>query len=242
MRFFYVILTPGDVRMSKTPAHDTAKTEFRLEPVRIAPRWEEWAESYGSSARTLKRWAAHGRERGEECPLDDPGQMPAWWARHMSQRVPPKVQQAAAVAGTISPAVEEAPVGAGETEVQEEIEVREDELGLEKTLERLAIMEVKLSRKATEPGQTKAWLDTVARMGSVAERLRIEATRLGKLLPRDQVEEAIHAFHGPIEREIRLLYGTMCKALGLPPSPDREAVWHSEVDSLFGRFAEEVLR
>ncbi len=220
---------------------------FTLEPesARPEPRWEEWEKLYGSSARTLKRWASIGRGKGDECPLWEAGAMPGWWTRNMTQRIPHKVLLAAKSdegEGGEPEQVVPATGGDGSSQLQEEGEISADDLGLERTLERLSLMEVRLSRKAAEPGQTKAWLDTVSRMSTVAEKLRVEAERFGRLLPRDQVEEAIHAFHGPIEREIRLLYKTMCDALGLPPSPEREARWNEEVDNVFRRFGEEVLR
>jgi hypothetical protein len=120
--------------------------------------------------------------------------------------------------------------------------VAEEEIGIEQTLRRLAETEVRLSRVATDPGQTKAWLDTVARMSSAAERLRQEQERMGKLIPRDRAEVMIHEFHQPVEREIRLLYRVMCENCGLPATPETEDRWNKECDRLFARFAEEVFR
>jgi hypothetical protein len=203
--------------------------------------WEALAGIYGKSVRTLKRYDQDGREAGDLCPLESPEKMPKWWQTHMKHQVPVWLMKAAE--GVAAPAVEVAEI---ETPEMEDVPVDEnvsaDEMGLEKTLERLAKMEVVLSRQASKPGQNKAWLDTITRMGTVAEKLRVEAERLGKLLPKDKVEEAIHAFHGPIEREIRLLYRSMCSVLGVQPTPDNEAKWNEEVDGLFRRFGEEVLR
>lgn len=199
--------------------------------------WEDLERRYGKSARTLKRYDQTGREVGDPCPLESPTKMPAWWQKHMKQQVPKVILSAARAVGIVKPAVA-APVIAEETPD----EVTAEEMGLERTLERLSKMEVRLHRTASEPGQTKAWLDTISRMTNVAEKLRVEAVRLGKLLPRDQVEEALHSFHGPVEREIRLLYGAMCGVLGLPPSPEREGHWNGQVDDIFRRFQEEVLR
>jgi hypothetical protein len=120
--------------------------------------------------------------------------------------------------------------------------VTEDEIGLEHTLRRLAETEVRLSRVATDPGQTKAWLDTVARMSSAAERLRQEHERMGKLIPRDKAETMIHEFHQPVEREIRLLYRVMCEDCGMPATPETEDRWNKECDRLFARFGQEVFR
>ena len=220
---------------------------FSLEPesIKVQPDWEGWAALYKKSPRSLKRWAALGRKCGEDCPLGEPAKMPGWFQRHMKQRVPPELLQAARnseskednglteTGDPEAPPPEEPPLN---------MEVSDDEMGLEKTLERLSRTEVQLSRKATAPGQTQAWLNVITRMGTVAEKLRTEGERLGKLLPRDLVEQAIHAFHGPIEREIRLLYRTMCAAMGLQPTPENEARWNEEVDILFRRFGEEVLR
>jgi hypothetical protein len=202
--------------------------------------------------RTVKEWVALGKEAGDPVPLDDGSALAAWWVRHMKHRVPDAILRAAAAGKpllelpVVVPPAEKAadPVAEVSAEESSEVElpVLAEELGLEKTLERLAQMEVRLSRKAHEPGQTKAWLDTVQRMTTVAQQLRVEATRLGNLLPKDLVEEAIHALHGPIEREIRLLYPTLCQVMGLPASPDREAQWSAEVDRIFVRFNEKVLR
>ena len=113
--------------------------------------------------------------------------------------------------------------------------------GLEAELGRLETLAARLSIKSHEPGQAKAYLDTVARMGTLSAKLREEAERMKRLLPRDAVESAIHEFHGPIEREVRLLYRTMCELMGLPPTPEKEDVWNKELDRLFVRFQGEVL-
>jgi hypothetical protein len=105
----------------------------------------------------------------------------------------------------------------------------------------LETLAARLSIKSHEPGQAKAYLDTVARMGTLSEKLREEAERMKRLLPRDAVETAIHEFHGPIEREVRLLYRTMCELMGLPPTPEKENVWNKELDRLFVRLQGEVL-
>jgi hypothetical protein len=219
--------------------------EVELFPAAVPGKrnWEELAAMYGKSVRTLKRYDQDGRESGDPPVLEEPGKMREWWQKHMKQQVPPWLLKAEKNFSV--PAEEEVLVDVPPDETDEdpeEVEVLADEMGLEKTLERLAKMEVRLSRSAYKPGQTKAWLDTISRMGTVAEKLRVEAERLGKLLPKDKVEEAIHAFHGPIEREIRLLYRSMCTVLGIQPTPENEAKWNEEIDSLFRLFGEEVLR
>ena len=176
----------------------------------------------------------------------------AWWQRSMKLRVPPGITEAVVksrqAAGKTVEVAEELPLGkpvpVEETARRTEIDrpVTEEEIGLEHTLRRLAETEVRLSRVATDPGQTKAWLDTVARMSSAAERLRLEHERMGKLIPKDKAETMIHEFHQPVEREIRLLYRVMCEMAGIPATPETEDRWNKECDRLFSRFKEEVFR
>ena len=216
------------------------------------PMLKEYAERYGADLRTVKRWKAHGVARQDELPLDDPEAMMAWWQRNMKLRVPPGITEAVVAwrkAGkSTGPVIELMPdltlLDAPLPDRQAQIEkpVAEDEIGLEHTLRRLAETEVRLSRVATDPGQTKAWLDTVARMSSAAERLRQEHERMGKLIPRDKAETMIHEFHQPVEREIRLLYRVMCELCGIPSTTETEDRWNKECDRLFSRFKEEVFR
>lgn len=237
-------------------AAEVEAAELRRTGLRMS--LEEYAERYGASVRTVKRWRAIGGECGDEVPLDDPEAMLAWWARRMKQRVPaginlavvamrkaagvPQVKLELPVVAEAAPAVV-APVAAVPAPPPSDDDpVRDEDLGLEQTLRRLREQEVKLSRKAGEPGQAKPWLDTIARLGTVEQKLREEQERQGKLVPRLWAEQAIHDFHRPIEREIRALYRSMCDALGLPPSPEREAQWHAQCDKVFARFGEEVLR
>lgn len=185
-----------------------------------------WAARYGATERTVKRWMAHGRERGEEPPLGNPAEMLAWWSRWMANRPPRGVTSAAGTAVPAENPAETAPPSGR---------------GLEYELERLELLAAKLSVKAHEPGQAKPYLDTVARMVALTKQMREEAERQKRLLPRDLVETAIHEFHGPIEREIRLLYRSLCEILGLGASPDREDLWNRECDRLFTRFSQGVL-
>lgn len=205
----------------------------------------------GVSPRTLKRWVKVGKDAKDRCPLEDAKALAGWWTRHFTNKVPDGVLRAqpllelpvAKVEKIVQ--VEKRAAGApvvGEVPKEEELPVGDEELGIERTLERLERMEVRLSRKAHEPGQTKAWLETVQRMGSMQEKLRMEMERMGKLLPKDVVEDVLHSYHGPIERETRLMYRTMCEVMGLPASPEREAAWNEECDRMFLKFGEQVFK
>ena len=203
------------------------------------------AVRYGIKVRSAKRWVAVGRENGDPCPLDDARGMVGWWTRNMKQRVPQEILAAAGPDVVMEipvarPAAVVKPEPVAEAEVVVSLDLP-DGLGLEAELGRIEELARRLSVKAHEPGQAKAYLDTVARMGTLSEKLRSEAEKMKKLLPRDVVEAAIVEFHGPIEREVRLLYRTMVELIGLGPSPEKEDLWNRELDRLFVRFREEVL-
>lgn len=205
--------------------------------------YRDHAERYGKSLRTVKAWVALGKENGDAPPFDDPAAMIQWWTRNKSHRVPDSLWKAAGSEAMmeIPPAAEAAPVEEESVEEEGEEEMDESgELGLVAEVDALVKLARKLRNKAPKPGQTKPYLDTLARLGKLTADLRAEAEREGKLMPRDAVEAAIVSFHGPIEREIRLLYQTMCGCIGVPSSPEREAAWHAEVDRLFARFQQSL--
>jgi hypothetical protein len=120
--------------------------------------------------------------------------------------------------------------------------VQEGEKGLEQMMDRLMSMEVTLSRKASDPGGAKPWLDTIARTSSLITKLREEKEKLGALVPKDMAEAAIHEFHGPIENGVRGIGADFCREAGLPWTSVQEAAWSKCCDELFKRFGEEVFR
>ncbi len=224
-------------------------------------RLEHYAVEYDAAERTVKRWCKDGKTAGDPCPLDDPEQLLAWWSRNKRQVAPAGINAAvvrARKSAPIAPKAVPAVIPEGELPLLSlgpgtptppavdeplpvEIVVPEGR-GLQAELRRLEDLAARLSAQAHLPGQAKNYLDALARMGAISEKLRIEAERLGKLLPRDQVEEVLHAFHGPIESGVRGLVATMADVLGVELTPEREEAWNLACDGLFGRFKEEVLR
>ena len=193
------------------------------------------AARYCVTERTAKRWMAHGKQCKEAPPFHDPAGMIAWWSRWMVQRPPAGLMDALSMVDQPKTAAPEE-----KEPTAPSVPAPDRETGLIPELARLEDLAVTLSVKAHEPGQAKPYLDTVARMTSLTKQMREEAERMKKLLPKDLVETAIHEFHGPIEREVRLLYKTLCEITGLPHSPDNEAKWHREIDKLFIRFSGEI--
>jgi hypothetical protein len=80
---------------------------------------DRWSAVYGTEHRQLRRWVKQGEASGDNCPLDDPIQMPAWWARNMRYQVPGKILAAAKACDPppeSSPVVEAPAKGLGEME------------------------------------------------------------------------------------------------------------------------------
>lgn len=57
---------------------------------------DRWQALYDTDHRQLRRWHRHGEDKRDAVPFDHPARMPAWWARNMKHRVPPKILSAAA--------------------------------------------------------------------------------------------------------------------------------------------------
>ncbi len=55
-----------------------------------------YAERYGQSLRTIKRWTSLGRTAGDPPPLDEPAHMARWFARNHKQRAPEILERLAA--------------------------------------------------------------------------------------------------------------------------------------------------
>jgi hypothetical protein len=149
-----------------------------------------YAARYGASARTIKRWVKIGRDRDDALPLDQPGEMRAWWSRCMTLRCPPGIVQAAVD-------VAREPKEAKETDIRP-LMLESEERGLAGALARLEQMEVRLAERADQPGQADPWLRTISRMTALATKLRQELQAQGELVPKREVAAELKTFHGQI--------------------------------------------
>jgi hypothetical protein len=205
-------------------------------------RYSEYAETFGASERTVKRWVSVGRKSGDEIPLDDPLSVRAWWSRNMSQRCPDGItaaEVAARAAGAISPAAEVPAPPAEEVPSVPSIELAAEE-GMAGALKRLEQMEVAFSKLANQPGRAKDWFDSIARMTSLASNVRKEMEAAGLLAPKAEVAEAVRDFMSPIETGIREMYQRFCAILDLAETPEKEAAWSRECDRLFSHWGKEL--
>jgi hypothetical protein len=160
----------------------------------------------------------------------------------MRKRVPDELF---AAAGRTVAAVKEASVAEKKVEavplLVEGVEIPVGR-GVEAELVRLEELAARLSVKAHEPGQARNYTQAVSQMSILTKRLREEAERARKLLPRDAVEAMLHEFHGPIEREVRMMLVAMAAIMHWPVTPTLEEAWHRVCDDTFQRMGEEVLR
>lgn len=92
--------TANDNQGTQKATATDAAPEFALEaPVvasgrlraKYAQHYDVYAQRFGVTTRTIKRWVSAGKEAKDECPLDAPKQLPAWWDRNMQYAMPVKV-------------------------------------------------------------------------------------------------------------------------------------------------------
>jgi hypothetical protein len=220
------------------------------------PRWEEWAVLYGSSPLTLKRWAAHGRDRADDCPLEVAAEMPGWWSRNMAQRIPHKVLLAAQSAGwkpghAVAVAAAPVVIPGDLAEPLKFEEARADEMGIEATLKRLEDMEIFANRTYKEAiavgDQNKALIAERSFRQLAAEKVKVEekvrAARLAArdLIPRQEAEARIAEVHGDLILRFRGLGDRVCRSFGQPVTAESEAKWLDLVDEFCIALREEVL-
>lgn len=213
-------------------------------PCRFGRPLREYVEVYGAAVRTIKQWVRRGDDVGEPVPLDDPVGMVRWWERWMKKRVPEEIWKAAgplAEMAAVTPK-EEKVVHVPKADEKPGEVVMPEGIGLEAELGRLEILAARLSVTAHEPGQARNYTAAVSQMSILSRRMREELERERRLLPREEVERFIHEFHGPIEREVRLLVDGMGEAIGVPVTPLMREAWNRLCDETFSRMGEEVLR
>lgn len=195
-------LLPAGSVASESEEPEEKKRSGRASRTGFEHGYDFYAERYGASARTVKRWVKIGREADDATPLDDPLRMRSWWARCMKLRCPAgvvgaEVEALKAAPEKVAERPEEVPVVEGVPEVAR-VQLETEERGLAGALARMEQMEVKLAERADQPGQAKPWLDTISRMTSVATKLRQELVEQGKLVPKNEVAAELKGYHGQI--------------------------------------------
>jgi hypothetical protein len=170
----------------------------------------------------------------------------------MAQRIPHKVLLAAG--GKELPAKAKEKVKAATAEAGDArafVGATEAEMGLEATLRRLEDSEVfahGMYRDAIESGDTnKALIAERSFRQLAAEKVKVEGkvveARLAArdLVPRMEAEARISDVHGDLNLRFRGMGDKICRAFGLPVTPENEAKWQDLADDLCAVLLEEVL-
>jgi len=217
-------------------------------------RFSVYAARYGAAERSVKRWAAHGRAKGDHCPLDEPAELRDWWGRNMTHKVPAKILAACARVGDLLelPKVKpkEAEVPAVPAEALALVEIGADDRGIAQELRRA-------EERAWHAHQ--AWLkamnegveDKVAfcqrQCASAAEAVRKiqkdatdEAIRLRNYIPRLEAEQVLGEFGQELLSRVKGMGEGVARALGVAYDAALEAKWSAEVDALCEALQSEV--
>lgn len=209
--------------------------------------WAGYAERYGVSERTCKRWAAHGDDKNDPCPLDQPEEMRGWWARTMSQRCPAKLLGAAVKGRLDEPKREYPPAPEMELPVQPVIlkelqAVEVGEVGIEATLKRLQEAEVHTHReyqdalKAGDEGKAKLaqkmFLDLAKQVAIAEEKAVAQRVRVRDLIPRLEAEVAIADFHQAFHGLLRGGADRFFRAFGVEVSAGNDEKWQVMMDGI----------
>lgn len=203
-----------------------------------------YAQRYGVSLRTVKRWAE------KEPPFDEPEKMAGWWSKNMTQRVP------ASISGGVVPAVAEVkeveliPEEAAPPPVVELSPVGDEEVGIGATQKRLRNAEVLAYRKylevlkGSDAGEIRAalrnWNDISGQVRTITKVARDDEMARKELIPRTVAEAAMAELHQPIVAGFRGLFPDLCRAFGVSPAAESEARWNDLVDGVCDRLNKEV--
>ena len=204
-----------------------------------------YAELFGVSVRTVKRWAA----TAEKPPFDAPAAMLGWWERNMTQRVPESILSAAS--GKSAPVQVDLPVPTVPVERRELLPVADDEMGIGATLKRLANAEVQAYRQleeaiaekddAKQRAAQRLWTDISNQVRSMTKAAREDEVARSGLIPVGQAEQILVGVHADILSGFRGLFPDLCVVFGIPASAAGEGKWLALVDGICVKLRGEVL-
>jgi hypothetical protein len=80
-------IIPLDV-LAKPPTEGQRQPLNTRKHAKYKNKLPEYAEIFGQTERTIKRWIRRGKELSDLPPLDDPSKMATWWRRSMDNQVP----------------------------------------------------------------------------------------------------------------------------------------------------------
>lgn len=211
---------------------------------------KDYAELFGTSDRTIKRWVKTGKNTGVLPPLDDPAAMPAWWAAHYKQRVPECI---VAAANAAAPATAPAPDTIPDSPPKEAVSARTDSIiglgtGFGEMLERVrgaereAYIEYHVALRGGDESRLtltrKTWGELSRQLRELERDAHDILSRSGSLIEKSLVEKLIAEIHAPIINGIRSMWRRVRERMMTTVESQQDRVWQEEVDRLFFRLSD----
>jgi hypothetical protein len=207
---------------------------------------EEFAKVYGQSDRTIKRWIRTGKEAptGSDLPpLESPGDMPAWWARHYKHRCPSEILEAARrskpVTDTAPRPQVAVPAPAGGRQEQAPIEGS----GFEEMLRRVRDAEADAHSKFLEvirqnpddvriPALRKTWQEMAKQLRELERDAGEILEKSGQMASKSLVEKVLAEIHAPIAKGICTLWPRIKGRMLAAAAAEQDRIWKEESEKL----------
>jgi hypothetical protein len=254
----------GELPLANEPA------PFAISARQFLHTYEFYAERFGVTDRSVKRWAAEGRaaDPPDLPPLDCPRDMPAWWGRRMSHRVPARLLEVAATdaaehaarhqepaPGTVTPATSasvadravSSSVGMGETVTrlrEAERDAGEAFATASKPLPRGKDEPLDAPLKYMDAGQVEMLQRRWERMAealrkAVKDEAEMAETR-GELLEKGKVARVLQEIHASVAESIRGLVRRVRPKLAGRSAEEQDEIWQAETEKTFSGFQHEL--
>lgn len=206
---------------------------------------EEFATVYGQSDRTIKRWIRTGKEAATGAdlpPLDSPGDMPAWWARHYKHRCPSEILEAARRARP-APAPKSPPTAIVPVAPQPAGTGFEEMLRRVRDAEAAASVEFLSAMRADPddpkiPSLRKAWSEIGKQLRELERDAHDILTRTGQVAQKSVVEALLAEIHAPIVLGLQSLWPRIKAKMRAATESEQDRIWSDSVSNLLRRLNE----
>ena len=207
---------------------------------------EEFAKVYSQSDRTIKRWIRTGKvcvTGADLPPLDCPGDMPAWWARHYKHKCPSEILEAARQTKASAKAARR-PAAPAQRDVEDHSAHQPVEgSGFEEMLRRMRDAEaaahtIFLETLRADPDDPKiaslrkTWQEMAKQLRELERDAGEILEKSGQMASKNLVEKVLAEIHVPIAKGIGTLWprikGRMLSAAGA----DQDRIWKEESEKL----------
>jgi hypothetical protein len=226
----------------------------------FAEKLAVYAGRYKTDVRTVKRWAAVGRAAtpADLPPLDRARELPTWWLRHMKNRVPAAMLEAAAADDVRHQAAAVPPTVTSPTATTVEDRAVFLDVGMGETVVRFRKAEreageayeaaVNAKDKDGNPVEIdqgrvamlqRRWKDLGEALRKAVKDEAEMAEQRGELLEKGAVSRLLQEIHSSIAESIRGLARRVRPKLATLPPSEQDAVWEAEVERTFSGFQDE---